>query len=99
MKYLNRKDNLRRKSYSKIEVEYVRLKAITFNRKLPKTIRFFFFMQLLRMSKNLTKVRIKNRCIITNRAQSIYRDFKLNRSVIKEFMGSAFLVGIRKSSW
>jgi small subunit ribosomal protein S14 len=99
MKYLNQKDNIRRNLYLKIECEYIRIKALSLNRTLPKTVRFFFLMRLHRMFKNMSKVRIKNRCIITNRAQSIYRDFRINRSTLKEFTGSDFLVGVRKSSW
>lgn len=99
MKYLNLKDLTRRKNYLKIEPEYVRFKALVNNRSLPKVTRFFFFMRLYRLSKNFSKVRIKNRCVITNHSQSVYKDFHLNRSVIKEFVGSDKLVGIRKSSW
>lgn len=99
MKYLNYKDSKRRINYLKIEPEYIRLKSIIYNRSLPKTIQFFFIMKLFRISKNYSKIRIKNRCVITNRSQSIYRDFHLNRSTLKEFVGSDLLVGIRKSSW
>lgn len=56
-------------------------------------------MKLNRMSKNMSKIRIKNRCIFTNSAKSVYRDFRLNRSALKEFVGSDQLVGVRKSSW
>jgi ribosomal protein S14 len=56
-------------------------------------------MRLTRLSKNMSKVRIKNRCIFTNSANSVYRDFRLNRSSLKEFLGSVLLVGVRKSSW
>jgi small subunit ribosomal protein S14 len=99
MKYLNKKDFFRRNLYLNIEFEYLRVKALTFNATLPKTVRFFFLMKLTRMSKNMSKVRIKNRCIFTNKSQSVYRNFRINRSVLKNFVGSDLLVGIRKSSW
>jgi len=99
MKYLNRKDNIRRKTFLNAEFEYIRIKAVTRTRTLPRSVRFFFFMKLNRISKNMSKIRIKNRCIFTNSAKSIYRDFRLNRSALKEFIGSDLLVGVRKSSW
>lgn len=46
MKYLNRKDNIRRKTYLTTEFEYIRIKAITRTRTLPSTIRFFFFYEI-----------------------------------------------------
>jgi small subunit ribosomal protein S14 len=99
MKYLNQRDFFRRKNYLRIEPEYIKLKALTFNRILPKSVRFFFFMKLNRIGKNFSKVRIKNRCIITNRSQSVYRDLRVNRTILKQFLGNDFLTGIRKSSW
>ena len=99
MKYLNRKDQKRRENFLKIELEYIRLKALSCNSKLPLTTKFFFIMQLNRLSKNFSYIRIKNRCVLTNRAQSIYRDFHLNRSTFKEYISSDLLVGVRKSSW
>lgn len=99
MKYLNYNDLNKRKNFKRIELEYNRLKALTVNRKMPNAYRFFFFMKIYRLSKTSLKVRIKNRCIITNKSQSVYRDFRLNRSTFKNLISLDLLVGVRKSSW
>jgi small subunit ribosomal protein S14 len=56
-------------------------------------------LKLSTLSKDATQVRLKNRCIITNRGQSVYRLFHLSRISLKEFVELNHISGIRKSSW
>lgn len=99
IKYLNIKDKIRRVKFLSIENERLRLKSILYNRSLSKNIRFLYTIKLGVLPKDGSKVRIKNRCIITNRGQSIYRLFNVSRITLKELIGLNRIVGIKKSSW
>jgi ribosomal protein S14 len=99
MKYLSFKDKKLRKSYENNEIEILRSKAIAFNINFPLSIKYFYFNKISNHNKNSTIVRIKNRCLFTNRGQSTYRVFRLNRSTLREMMGLGFIQGARKSSW
>lgn len=46
-----------------------------------------------------TQIKIKNRCAVSGRSRSIYRQFKLSRLLIKELSSYGLLPGVRKSSW
>jgi len=99
MKYLSFKDKKYRNNYNNIEIDILRTKAIAFNINFPMSIRYFYFNKLSKKNKNFTMVRVNNRCLLTNRAQSTYKIFRLNRSTIREMMGMSMLQGLRKSSW
>lgn len=99
IKYLNIKDKLRRHKFLLLENERLRLKSVIFNRKFTKNFRFVFVLKLAALSKDASQTRLKNRCIITNRGQSVYRLFRLSRITLKEFVGLNRISGIRKSSW
>lgn len=99
IKYLNYKDKTRRRKFVALESERLRLKSVLYNRKLPLGIRSVYAIKLSTLSKNASQVRIKNRCVITNRGQSIYRLFHLSRITLKEFISLNRVASIRKSSW
>jgi|SRR4051812_2663733 small subunit ribosomal protein S14 len=99
IKYLNYKDKTRRHKFVVLESERLRLKSVLFNRKLPLGIRAVYAIKLSTLSKNALQVRIKNRCVITNRGQSVYRLFHLSRITLKEFISFNRIASIRKSSW
>jgi ribosomal protein S14 len=43
--------------------------------------------------------RVRNRCVLTNRAGSVFRHFRLSRIMLKDLASKGFLSGVRKSSW
>lgn len=58
---------------------------------------------LLLSSTSLTRalsfsVRARNRCVLTGRAGSVSRYFKVSRILLKEMASRGLLVGVRKSS-
>jgi small subunit ribosomal protein S14 len=99
MKYLNLKDSKRRANFWLNETERLRLKSLSRNYSLPPSIRLYYRLKLSRIPKNFSSVRVKNRCRIVCRSQSVYKFFRLNRSSIRTALGSNLLFGIRKSSW
>jgi len=99
IKYQSYKDKVRRQKFLICENERLRVKSVLYNRSLPSTLRFFYAIKLAALPKDGSQVRLKNRCLLTNRGQSIYRFFHLSRITLKEFVGLGRIPGIRKSSW
>lgn len=99
IKYLNYKDKFRRLKFSYIENERLRLKSLLYNRSLHQKHRLLYNLKLTYLSKDGSQTRLKNRCIITNRGQSVYRFFHISRITLKEFVGLNYISAIRKSSW
>lgn len=99
IKYLNYKDKFRRLKFSYIENERLRLKSLLYNRSLHQKHRLLYNLKLTSLSKDGSQTRLKNRCIITNRGQSVYRFFHISRITLKEFVGLNYISAIRKSSW
>jgi small subunit ribosomal protein S14 len=99
IKYLVLKDKVRRRKVNMFEFERLRLKSLIYNRNLSLDVRSFFVYKLNCLLKDSSKIRIRNRCIITNRGQSVYRFFRLSRICIKEYASFNQISSIRKSSW
>lgn len=99
IKYLNYKDKIRRQKFSFLEIERIRLKSVISNRSLHIKFRKYYAYKFATLTKDASQVRLKNRCLITNRGQSVYRLFHLSRITLKEFVGLNRILGIRKSSW
>nr|APU89293.2 ribosomal protein S14 [Dryopteris fragrans] len=49
--------------------------------------------------RNSAPVRLRNRCSLTGRPRSNYRDFGLSRHVLREMAHTCVLPGVSKSSW
>jgi small subunit ribosomal protein S14 len=91
-----KRDIQRRILFDLFERERKQLKRERSNLKNPLSVR----LNIQQALNNLPgKYRIKNRCILTGRARSIYRHFKLSRIMIKELSAYGLLPGIQKSSW
>lgn len=99
MKYLNYKDKIRRQKFFLLESERLRLKSVIYNRSLKNGIRGLASLKLSSVPKDCLQIRIKNRCLITNRGQSVYRIFQISRITLKEFLSTDKIAGLRKSSW
>lgn len=44
-------------------------------------------------------VKSRNRCVLTGRAGSVFRYFRVSRIMLKEMASRGMLTGVRKSSW
>jgi len=47
----------------------------------------------------ISKVKIKNRCLFTNRNHSVYKKFSLSRIVLRDLMQFGIIPGYTKSVW
>lgn len=85
------------KKYEKIRLQY---KEKIHNRKKYLLKERFEIQKLLHnLPRNSSKVRIRNRCIITGRSRGIYRIFMISRILIRKMASEGKLPGIIKSSW
>lgn len=93
------RDLKKRDLFSKYEELRLKYKSLMCDLNLPKDLRFQIMVKFNKLPRNSSKVRIKNRCILTGRGHSIYRFCKLSRIKIRDLVSSGALMGIKKSSW
>ncbi len=54
---------------------------------------------LMKLPKNASPVRLKNRCTMTGRSRGYYRKFGISRLVFREMALKGEIPGIKKASW
>ena len=99
MKKLVKKDIKIRKLFKKNELKRLYLKSLALNQNIPSNVRFKAQLDLSDLSKNSSKHRISNRCVITGRPKSVYKQFKLSRITLKELALTGDIPGLKKISW
>nr|YP_009497575.1 ribosomal protein S14 [Astrosyne radiata]AWT40288.1 ribosomal protein S14 [Astrosyne radiata] len=62
-------------------------------------LKFLYHLQLQRLTRNSSKIRLRNRCLITGRPRGFFRNFRLSRHVFREMTHKGLLPGLIKSSW
>ena len=87
------------KLYNKYRNKHKKLLKIANNKKLSPDEQFKARLQLSKIPRNASKVRIRNRCALTGRARGVYRKFKLSRIAFRELAAIGQIPGITKSSW
>ena len=55
--------------------------------------------KLEKLPRDSAPSRYHNRCLITGRGKSFYRDFQLSRNTLREYALKGLLPGVVKSSW
>ena len=89
----------RRRMVAKNAVRRKAIKDIPKDRKLAPEERFAASLRLAKMSRNSSKVRIRNRCELTGRPRGYYRKLKISRIGLRELASSGQVPGMVKSSW
>ena len=95
----SQRDSKRRNIHLKQELKRLEYKNLSQNLSLEKELRFKMIQELNELPRNSSRVRIKNRCIITGRSHSVYRICRLSRIKFRELASQGLLMGITKSSW
>ena len=75
------------------------LKKIIMNKKLELSERFAAQLKLSEMPRDGSKIRLRNRCLITGRPRGYYRKLKMSRIALREYALSGQIPGMVKSSW
>ena len=99
MKSWIERDKKRRRLVKKHEAKRNLLKSVIHSDSLPKELRWKASLELAKLPRNSSKVRIKNRCVITGRSKGVYRQFKISRIMLRELALKGLLPGVKKASW
>ncbi len=54
---------------------------------------------LNKMPRNSSRIRLRNRCLLTGRARGFMRKFKLSRLTFREMALNGLIPGVTKASW
>ena len=80
-------------------VKRAQLKTIANDRDLPLEDRFGAVLKLAELPRNSSKVRFRNRCLLTGRPRGYYRKFKISRICLRQLANFGQLPGVTKASW
>ena len=61
--------------------------------------RFKIQSKLNDLPRDSSKIRLRNRCVLTGRTRGVYRKFGLSRIKLRELSMAGALPGVVKSSW
>lgn len=93
------RDLKRRRLTKSLANKRAKLKAIIYNKEANMEERFAAQLKLAELSRNSSKVRLRNRCAITGRPRGHYRKFRISRVALRELASRGELPGVTKSSW
>jgi small subunit ribosomal protein S14 len=99
MKYLYIKNIRNLNILKNFELSYIKLKYFLYN----ENYNFFIRQKILMILNNFllykkTFVNIKLRCLLTNKARSCFKFFKLSRIKLRQLKSFGFINGIKKAS-
>jgi len=94
-----KRDLKRRKLYNKYESKRLLYKALLNDCNLSQDLRFIITQKLNELPRNSSKVRIKNRCILTGRSHSVYKFCRISRIKFRDLANQGLIQGCTKSSW
>ena len=95
---VNRNEMVKRLA-KQYEAKRAALKATANNESLPLEDRFEARLKLAELPRNSSKVRIRNRCMLTGRPRAFYRKLKMSRIALRELSAAGQIPGMVKSSW
>ncbi len=75
------------------------LKKDWLNMKNSQGIREDAFLQLQKLPRDSSPVRLRIRCALTGRPRGVFRRFGISRSKLREMAMNGEIPGIMKSSW
>lgn len=92
-------NNKRRRMVENKKATRLRLSEIIRDRSTSFEDRLAAVHKLAEMPRNSSKVRIRNRCVLTGRPRGFYRKFGMSRIALRELASAGFLPGVTKASW
>ena len=91
-------DKKRRKLFLKNLKKRNSLKNLINNKELSNFERYQAQLALQKMPRNSSKIRIKNRCIITGRTHGLVGPFNISRIKLRELASNGSIPGIMKKA-
>lgn len=102
MYYLSSKDRRRRSQIGRRELKLLSYKFLLRSEALPQfdkqKLTLFLFTSSLKKVLRFSVIG-RNRCLLTSRAGSIFKYFRISRIAIKRLASRGYLPGLRKASW
>jgi small subunit ribosomal protein S14 len=74
-------------------------KAIINDKEKPVEERFKATLELAKLPRNSSAVRLHNRCQLTGRPHAYYRKLKISRIALRDLGSNGEIPGMVKSSW
>lgn len=93
------KNKHRKRMVEKYKAVRAELKSIIMDRSLDPEERFGATLRLAELPRNSSKVRVRNRCIMTGRPRAYYRKFGLSRIALRDLASQGQIPGVVKASW
>jgi small subunit ribosomal protein S14 len=91
---------LKKKEKKKIDLLDINFLKIFKNFSIfEKNLKPFFVYKFINICTNFSSFKFKNRCLISNRGMSIYRDFGVSRLMLRKYSSNGMFNGVRKASW
>ena len=75
------------------------LKVIINDKEKPVEERFKATLELAKLPRNSSAVRLHNRCQLTGRPHAYYRKLKISRIALRDLGSNGEIPGLVKSSW
>lgn len=97
MRIKRHKDLVKRNNFFLSNI-YQRLLKVLVYFSLSDTQSYFYEKSQYNLIRSSFKTRIRRFCIISGRARSVYRLFKISRICLKNLGGELFF-GLKKASW
>lgn len=89
----------RRETAAKYHAKRARLKTLIQNPTSSDEEREAALLQLQRLPRDASPVRMRKRCAVTGRPHGVYRKFGLGRNKLREAVMRGDVPGVVKASW
>ena len=96
---MKEREKKRQLTVAKFAKKRSELKAIIANVNASEEERWEAQMQLQKLPRNASPIRLRNRCGLTGRPHGFYRKFGLGRNKLREAAMRGDVPGLVKSSW
>ena len=93
------KNRSRTRLVKKMSTKRERLKAKATDKTISLEERFAVYLEMAKLPRNSSRVRIRNRCELTGRPRGYYRKLKLSRIALRDLASVGQIPGMIKSSW
>lgn len=92
-------DWIKKKSFLKTEIKSLIIRSIFQNRYVSNIKRCYMKIANTRLKKkNLISFQ-KKRCVITGQSNSVYKNFEVNRHVVKRLNNTGLIQGVTLKKW
>ena len=89
----------RQKKIKRYSAKRAKLKKAANDKKLPLEERAAAMIKLSEMPRNSSKVRFRNRCLVTGRPRGFHGYFGVSRIMLRKLVSWGKIPGLKKSSW